>query len=203
MPYAAKLRQQRFDFCPWQFFYEASAEEQAEQKSYQAYLRQHCGVQVGDNCYLSPQAAIISTVAEPVVLGDNCFVAGGAYITGEVRLGDNCTVNPYVTLRGKIEGGDGIRIGSYSCIIGFNHVFNRTDLPVFQQGITSKGIVFGNDVWIGSQVTVVDGVKIHDHTVLAAGAVVTKEVPAYAIVGGNPAKILRMRETTQPANDHE
>jgi hypothetical protein len=86
-----------------------------------------------------------------------------------------------------------VRIGAYSCLVGFNHGFSDLTRPVWQQGCTSEGIVLGDDVWIGAHVTILDGVRVGNHTILAAGAVVTKDVPDYAIVGGNPARVLRMR----------
>ncbi|MCU0793181.1 MAG: hypothetical protein MUE42_10125 [Opitutaceae bacterium] len=121
-------------------------------------------------------------------------MAAHAYVTGEVTLGDDCTLNPFTTLRGPIRGGAGVRIGAYACLVGFNHGFADPDKPVFRQGITSKGIVLGDDVWIGAHATIVDGVKVGSHVIIAAGAVVTKDVPDYAIVGGNPARVIRMRK---------
>jgi len=189
----AGLRRQRFDYCPWHYWTEAKEEDRAEQAAYQGLLALHRGVRTGEECYVSPLAAIIGEEGESLRLGDRSYVAAGAYLTGEVTLGAHCTVNPYVTLRGKFRGGDGVRIGASSCIVGFNHCFERTDIPVHGQPLTAKGIVFGDDVWVGSHVTVIDGVTVGSHAILAAGAVVTKDVPDYAIVGGNPAKIIRMR----------
>src|SRR5690625_2434633 len=64
---------------------------------------------------------------------------------------------------------------------------------VFRQPLTSRGITIGDDVWIGSHVVVLDGVTVGDRAVLAAGAVVTKDVPAGAVVGGNPARLIQWR----------
>ena len=71
------------------------------------------------------------------------------------------------------------------------------DKPIRLQGATRKGIEIGNDCWIGSKVTILDGVKIGNHAIVAAGAVVNKNVPDYAIVGGVPAKILKMRNSEE------
>ncbi len=197
LPTEADLRRQRFDFCPWFFAGEATEQEKADHAAYQALLHRTYGVSAGPGSYLSPQAAIIGFPGETFRLGQNGFVAAGAYITGDVTLGNHCTVNPYATIRGKFRGGDGVRIGAYACIVGFNHGFARTDIPIHEQPHTSKGIVIGDDVWVGANVTIVDGVTVGSHTVLAGGAVVTKDVPDFAIVGGNPAKILRMRHPAE------
>jgi acetyltransferase-like isoleucine patch superfamily enzyme len=201
LPTEADLRRQRFDFCPWFFPGEATAPEIADQLAYQALLQKTYGVTTGPGSFLSPQAAIIGSPGEAFHLGKDGFVAGGAYITGDVTLGDQCTVNPYATLRGKFRGGHGVRIGAYACIVGFNHGFARIDIPIHEQPHNAKGIVLGDDVWVGANVTIVDGVTVGSHTILAAGAVVTKDIPDYAIVGGNPAKILRMRNAAKPARD--
>jgi acetyltransferase-like isoleucine patch superfamily enzyme len=186
-------RRRRFDFCPWFFWDEATAAERRAQLDYQAFLRQRHGVVAGARCFLSPAAAIISSEREPLTLGDRCFIAGGAYVTGRVTLGSDSTVNPYATLRGVVSGGAGVRIGAYGCLVGFNHGFDQLDSPIFQQPHTSRGIILGDDVWLGAQVTVIDGVHVGSHVVLGAGAVVTKNVPDYAVSAGNPAKVLRRR----------
>jgi len=202
IPTESDLRQRHFDFCPWVFGPESTAEEKAVQADYQALLRRVYGTTIGKNGYLSPNAAIIGQPPhECLVLGDDCYVAYGSYITGSITLGNSCTVNPYVTLRGKVRGGNSVRIGAHSCVLGFNHGHARVDLPVHRQPLTIEGIVLGSDIWIGSKVIVIDGVTVGSHTILAAGAVVTKDVPDYAIVGGNPARILRVRthdEAAQP-----
>lgn len=197
---AKSFRQQRFDYCPWEFSQATPAEKKSQQK-YQKLLRAQSGALVGKDCYISPQAAIIGNEKKHFELGDHSFVAAQAYVTDDVTLGEYCTVNPFATLRGKIKGGDGVRIGAYACIVGQNHGFSRIDRPIYRQYVTARGIVLGDDVWIGTQVVIVDGVKVGSHTILAGGAVVTKDVPDYAIVGGNPAKIIRYRgrPITQPS----
>ena len=76
-----------------------------------------------------------------------------------------------------------------------NHAFDRTDIPMNQQGFTpEKPIVIEDDVWIGARVIILPGVHIGTGAVVGAGAVVTKDVPDYAVVGGNPARILKMRK---------
>ena len=64
------------------------------------------------------------------------------------------------------------------------------DTPIYQQAANSKGIVIGKDVWIGAQAGIVDGVTIGDHAVVGMGSIVTKDVPDWAIVAGNPAKVI-------------
>lgn len=189
----ASLRQKHFDHNPWLFPGGATAAERRAQQRHQRLLAREMGVEAGPDCFIAHSASVSGRAGSSLRMGKNCFVAAHAYVTDSVRLGDHCTINPFATVRGAITAGDGVRIGAHACIVGFNHGFARTDVPVWSQPCTSKGIVLGDDVWVGSHVTILDGVKIGSHTILAAGAVVTKDVPDYAIVGGNPARVLRMR----------
>ena len=190
---SAGFDQQRIDYCPWTYA-RATPHQIREQKSHQKLLAKKAGAVIGERSYVSPLAAVQGRLE----LGSDGFVAAHAYLTGNVRLGDHCSINPFAAVRENVTGGNGIRIGAYACLIGANHGFSDPERPVYQQPLTSKGIVLGDDIWIGSHVTVVDGVKIGSHSILAAGAVVTKDVPDYAIVGGNPARIIRMRTKPKP-----
>lgn len=187
------FRETELNYCPWSYASATAAEKKA-QAAYQKKLAAAMGIKVGQRCFISPEAAIVGTAKRHLQLGDDCYVAAQAYITADVCLGNNCSVNPFVTLRENIVGGKDIRIGAYVCMVGANHGFADTDKPIRVQPHTSKGIRLGDDIWIGSHVMIVDGVTVGSHSILAAGAVVTKDVPPYAIVGGNPAKVIRMRK---------
>jgi len=75
-----------------------------------------------------------------------------------------------------------------------NHNFDDLEMPINQQGETKKGISIADNVWIGAGCRILDGVKIGTGAIVASGAVVNKDVPDYAIVGGVPAKLIRMRK---------
>ena len=77
-----------------------------------------------------------------------------------------------------------------------NHAFDRIDIPMCEQGyLPEKTIVISDDVWIGGHVIILPGVHIGNGAIVGAGAVVTKDVPQYAIVGGNPAKVIKYRRS--------
>ena len=85
-------------------------------------------------------------------------------------------------------------MGPYCTMMTYSHNHNRIDIPMNQQGFETEKIKFiGNDVWIGRNVIILPNANIGNHCIIGAGAVVTKDVPDYAIVGGNPARIIRMR----------
>jgi galactoside O-acetyltransferase len=81
-----------------------------------------------------------------------------------------------------------------------DHEYSDIDIPINQQGHTGGQIIIGNDCWIGANAVIARNVKIGDHSIVAAGAVVTKDVEPFAIVGGVPAKLIRKRTLLKKNN---
>lgn len=188
---AGPFTQHRFDYAPWLFWSEAAPEERDRQLDLQRQLAEaRPGYAFGERCFVSGLAEIQN---EELVLGDGSYIAAHAYLTGTLRAGAHCTMNPYTVVRGDITLGDSVRIGAHTSLLGFNHTMSDPDTEIWRQPLTSRGIRIGSDVWIGSHVAVLDGVTVGDRAVIGAGAVVTKDVPAGAVVGGNPARVLRWR----------
>ena len=186
----------RFDWCPWLFWRESNKLEQEEQLVFQSELVASKLVTVGDHVFISKLAGIVPV---QVIIGDESYVAAHAYVTDRVTIGSHSTINPFSTVRGTVTVGDGVRIGAHASILGFNHNSDDATLPIYRQGVTSKGIRIGDDVWIGSNALVLDGVTIGSHCIVAAGAVVTKDVCDYAVVAGNPARFVRDRRMAKAA----
>lgn len=90
--------------------------------------------------------------------------------------------------------GKNVMMGPDVTILTHTHNIERTDIPMGQQGMRISEVVIGNDVWIGMRVIIMPGVKIGNGVVIGAGAVVTKDVPDFAIVGGVPAKVIKFRK---------
>ncbi|QOV40340.1 acyltransferase [Streptomyces ferrugineus] len=178
---------QHFDHCPWLFAEEATRAQRLAQQERQRAVGGD--TEIGERCYVADSAAVFP---DRLRLGDDSYIAAHAYVTGELTTGTDCTLNPFTTVRGTVTLGDGVRIGAHSSVLGFNHSM-APDRPVFQQPLTSRGINVGDDVWIGSHVVVVDGVTIGDHCVVGAGAVVTRDLPAWTVAAGNPARPIRDR----------
>ncbi|MFE5336702.1 acyltransferase [Isoptericola sp. NPDC056573] len=194
-PVTAELDRGALDFTPWRFWADADGGQRERQLALQAELGRGRGYVLGERCFVSEQASVTNEVLE---LGDRTYVAAGAYVSGTLRAGRDCSLNPYTVVRGDVRLGDAVRIGSHTSVLGFNHSM-EPELEVHRQPLTSAGITVGDDVWIGSHVVVLDGVTVGDKAVLAAGAVVTKDVPAGAVVGGNPARLIRWRVPPAPA----
>lgn len=182
-----------YDFKPWEFSKKSTKEEKAKQNIYQSQLKENYPFKIGSDCFVSEKSFIFPGRGEPCSIGDKSWIGAHAYITGKVKIGKNCSLNPFATIRGPFTCGNNVRVASYASVIGFNHGHEDISKPMSSQSSTHEGIVFGNDIWVGAHVSVLAGVSVGSHSILAAGAVVTKDVPEYAVVGGSPAKILRMR----------
>ena len=115
------------------------------------------------------------------------------------ELGNNSGIGEGSRLYGKVLIGDDVMMGPQCWIYTQNHEFRYLDKPMRQQGPQrEEPVVIGNDVWIGSRVTILPGVHVGNGVIIGAGAVVSKDVPDYAIVGGNPARILKYRNKNKP-----
>ena len=95
---------------------------------------------------------------------------------------------------GKVKIGNNVRIASHCMILGGNHRFDDTTKPICKQGLIRRDIVIEDDVWVAGRVNIVAGVTIGHGSVIAAGAVVTKDVPPYSVVAGVPARVIKKRK---------
>lgn len=126
--------------------------------------------------------------------GKNVNIEKNAFFSSRVRIGDNSGIGINARLNGTVIIGDNVMMGQDCIIFTVNHCTKRTDIPMNIQGVTDeKPVIIENDVWIGDRVIILPGVNIGEGSILAAGAVVTKNVPRYSIVGGVPAKVIKYR----------
>ena len=140
--------------------------------------------------------------AENIELGDHISLMARSYVYahngGFVRIGNWVSVNTNVQIgaadSGEIIIGNDAIIGPNVVIRASNHVYDRVDIPIREQGHSGGKIVIEDDVWIASNAVVLPDVVIGKGAVVAAGAVVTSDVPPYKIVGGVPAKIIANRK---------
>jgi acetyltransferase-like isoleucine patch superfamily enzyme len=106
-------------------------------------------------------------------------------------MGQECTISAYQ----RVKIGSECVIADRAMFIDFDHGVVEVERPIRLQGIYKRDVVVGSNVWIGYGACVLRGVSIGDNAVVGTNAVVTKDVPANAIVGGVPARVIRMRET--------
>jgi acetyltransferase-like isoleucine patch superfamily enzyme len=94
---------------------------------------------------------------------------------------------------GGLKIGNDVRIATHVVITPAGHVFDKKDIPIRLQGVEMKGIVIEDDVWIGANATILDGVIIGRGCVIGAGSVVTKSLPEYSVAVGVPARVIYKR----------
>lgn len=114
---------------------------------------------------------------------------------GDVVIGEHTRIGLHCTVIGPVTIGNHVNLAQGITITALNHNFQDSGLRIDEQGITTKKVVIEDDVWIGTNAVVLPGVHIGRHVVVAAGAVVTKDVPDNCIVGGVPAKIIKQINT--------
>ncbi|WP_273162910.1 acyltransferase [Bacteroides fluxus] len=113
---------------------------------------------------------------------------------GKIYFGDNCNFNGMdVVGRGTVKFGNNFHSGTECMIITQNHNYEGDMIP-YDESYVYKTVVIGDNVWLGNRVTIVGDVTIGEGVIVAAGSVVCKDVPDYAIVGGNPAKVIKYRD---------
>lgn len=128
-------------------------------------------------------------------IGKNVNIEKGAKFTSRVKVGDNSGLGINCNLVGDILIGKDVMMGPEVSIYTTNHAHDKINIPMNLQGYTeSKPVIVEDDVWIGTRVIILGGVKIGKGSIIGAGSVVTKSIPPYSIVAGNPAKIIKSRK---------
>jgi len=110
---------------------------------------------------------------------------------GDVIIGDHTRIGIHNTIIGPVTIGSHVNLAQGITVTALNHNFSDSTKTIGEQGITTKQVVIKDDVWIGANAVILPGVTIGRHCVVAAGAVVTKDVPDNTLVGGVPAKVIK------------
>lgn len=118
------------------------------------------------------------TNPEKIKIGNYVYIGPGAFWGGDgpLIIGDNVAIGPGVT------------------IFTDNHRYEDSSFVPYDDRIIARRVIIGSHVWIGAKVTILPGVKIGEGAIVAAGSVVTKDVPYCSVVGGNPARVIKFRD---------
>ena len=127
-------------------------------------------------------------------LGDYSVVESFACINnavGDVMIGDHTRIGLHNTIIGPVTIGNHVNLAQGITVTALNHNFSDAEKRIDEQGVNTTPVVIGDDIWIGANAVILPGVTIGSHSVVAAGSVVTKDVPPHSLVAGVPAKIIR------------
>lgn len=149
-------------------------------------------------CLISRKAEI--QLSNNIIIGKNTKISSFVKIkvkNGYIKIGHNCSINSFCFIdadKGGLEIGNNVLISPGVGIHGSNYEFKDNTKLIIEQGVVSKGIRIKDDVWIGSNSTILDGVTIGTGAIIGAGSVVTKNVPSFSIAFGVPARIIKKRK---------
>lgn len=110
---------------------------------------------------------------------------------GAVVIGDRTKIGLSNTIIGPVVIGNDIRLAQNITVSGLNHNYQDIKTPIHKQGVSTSPIVIEDECWIGANVVVLAGVTIGKHSVVAAGSIVTKNIPPYSVAVGNPARVIK------------
>jgi acetyltransferase-like isoleucine patch superfamily enzyme len=139
------------------------------------------GIRLGDHVRIGPYSTLIgapiSNLGEGITMGANSAVDAYSFIgsAGAVTIGEN------------------VIMGQHVCFHPESHNFDRTDIPIKLQGTARRGIIIEDDVWVGANVTFLDGTHVGRGCVIGAGSLVRGSIPAYSVAVGIPARVIRTR----------
>jgi acetyltransferase-like isoleucine patch superfamily enzyme len=137
------------------------------------------------NIHYTSDVKYKSSISKDITVGKYTYIGKNAEISSKVQIGNYCMLATDVS------------------IIGGDHNYNLLGKPMLFSGRPKKEkTIIGNDVWIGHRAIIMNGIKINDGAIIAAGAIVTKDVPECAIVAGIPAKIIKYRFEKEDIDKH-
>jgi len=110
---------------------------------------------------------------------------------GDVIIGDHTRIGLHNTIIGPVEIGSHVNLAQGITVTALNHNFSDTNKRIDEQGVSTNPVTIEDDVWVGANAVILPGVTIGKHCVVAAGAVVTKDVPPHSLVAGVPAKVIK------------
>lgn len=169
-------------------------------------IRQASFIHAGKNFIAQDHCEINGLSQKGLVFGDKVTIGSYAIIRptnlygGEagvgLKVGNNSSIGPYAYIgcSGYIEIGDNVMMSPRVSIYSENHNFSESTLPMIEQGVTRSFVKIEDDCWLAANSVILAGVTVGKGSVVAAGSIVTKDVPPYSIVAGNPARIIKSRK---------
>ena len=166
----------------------------------------HCNlISAGRTLFIGDNVLINALSKNGIQFGNNVSIHSNTIIdcTGGIRsigegliIGDNVGISPncFIQVRGTVQIGDNVLFGPGVKLFSESHNFEDPGKFINEQGETRKGVIIEDGVWVGSDVTILDGVTIGSNSIIAAKSLVNKDVPSFSIVAGIPAKVIKYRK---------
>lgn len=173
----------------------------------QVSIRYAAYLQAGKELIIEDYAEINARSSQKIILGNRVTIGKYAIIRpgnlyggepGEgLVVGDHSNIGPYcyIGCSGHISIGNNVMISPRVSIYAENHIFDQIDTTIKSQGVKKEKVVIEDDCWIASNSILLAGVTIGKGSVVAAGSVVTQDVPPYSVVAGVPARVIKNRRT--------
>lgn len=127
-------------------------------------------------------------IGKRVIIEDYVIINNGM---GDIIIGDNSKILSRSMIVGPVTIGQKVVLGSNSRITGLVHNYQNINIPIDDQGVTAHRTIIQDDVWIGGNCCINQGITIGNHVIIGAGSVVTKDIPPYSVAVGNPARIIK------------
>lgn len=128
------------------------------------------------------------TLGKQSTIEDFCTINNAV---GNINIGNNTRIGLGSVLIGPVNIGDDVRLAQNIVVSALNHNYQDISSPISEQGVETQHVYIGDETWIGANSVILPGVFIGKHCVIGAGSVVTKNIPSYSVVAGNPARIIK------------
>lgn len=156
-------------------------------------------IQIGKHTIIRRGAVLSTSFGGSISLGEFCEIHPSSMILtygGDIRIGNYCSLNPASIIygHGGVTIGNDVRIAAHCVIIPANHQIAGPSDSIYRKPVVTKGITIDNNVWIGTHCVILDGVRIAEGCVIAAGSVVTRSTESNGIYAGVPARRVKSRE---------
>ena len=166
-------------------------------------LRHPHKIEIGDDVVIDDGCSLDAKGSDNrgIQIGSGVFVGRNTILScknGDIIVDDGANIgfNCEIFSASKVRLGKSTLVAAYTYLVGGDHLYDRVDLPVLEQGRTARGIEVDDNVWLGAHVVISDGARVGRDAIIGAGAVVIGEISPFQIAAGVPAKVLRDRRGT-------
>jgi len=148
----------------------------------------------GKGSIIRRNARLDLNAVNKLIIGDRTIIENHVILNngiGDIEIGNNTMITSRGMILGPVLIGNNVVLGIGSQILGLTHDYEDIEKPIKDQGVSGTKVIIEDDVWIGGNCVIIQGIEIGKHSLVAAGSVVTKDVEPYTIVAGNPARPIK------------